>query len=207
MEFPAWWAAVRETFGCWENLPEASPDSSCRQLLSSVAEPMGSRTWGRNPRPPSQVQGSIWQGAPRNLHLESNMDQREVATSCFVISIKGLRGALEGQTWSDQTAISISWEFQGKQLLCLSLCTCVCEHMCVSSHLGSYSGCWTPLHLRSQNLNVHGRFPFFSMKERGYEFNDASFHWLCLRIEEFSPPQNTTPGNVSPGECCSFFST
>lgn len=122
------------------------PSGGLSRLIMQTAAFLCGRTngithMGAESQAPSQVQGSIWQGAPRNLHLESNMDQREVATSCFVISIKGLRGALEGQTWSDQTAISISWEFQGKQLLCLSLCTCVCEHMCVSSHLGSYSGC------------------------------------------------------------------
>ena len=86
---------------------------------------------GTESSPQSEVQGSIWHEAQTCFHLESNTDQSDVAAPCFVGSVKGIQGALEGHTWSGQTAVSISWDFQWEQLPRLCAHMCLWARMCI----------------------------------------------------------------------------
>lgn len=133
MEFQTAWLAVREIFGCQENLLEASPSPAHRQhsCESFCGRTGGMRRTGAESSPQPQVHGNIWQGAQMHFHLGFDTDQSEVAAPSFVISIKVIWGALGGHTCSDQTLSSASaGNFKGDSC-CVPGHVRVWKHLCV----------------------------------------------------------------------------
>lgn len=133
MEFQTSWPAVREIFGCQENLLEASPSPTHRQrsCASFCGRIRGMRCTGGESSPQPQVQGNISLGDQMRFHLGLDTDQSEVAAPSFVVSIKVIWGTLGGHTCSDQTQSSASaGNFKGDSC-CVPGHAHACEHLCV----------------------------------------------------------------------------